>query len=120
KTDGPRAKAFWSAPLIAEAGPLGLLGVGFHQPRRFSAEERDFVRTLANHCAQALLRASRLEREDEARRWLGTTLRSIGDAVIATDAAGHVTFMNPVAETLTGWPETEARGRPLDDVFCIS
>ena len=47
------------------------------------------------------------------------TLYSIGDAVIATDAEGQVEFMNPVAEQLTGWKFTEARGRPSDHVFKI-
>jgi PAS domain S-box-containing protein len=60
-----------------------------------------------------------MEREDEAHRWLATTLRSIGDAVIATDAEGRVTFMNPIAQALTGWMESDARGRPLEEVFCI-
>jgi len=48
-----------------------------------------------------------------------TTLHSIGDAIIVTDKAGHVVIMNPVAERLTGWKETEATGRPLDEVFHI-
>ncbi|MDM8515526.1 ATP-binding protein [Desulfobacterales bacterium HSG16] len=48
-----------------------------------------------------------------------TTLRSIGDAVITTDKKGYVTFINPVAQTLTGWNLEEAVGRPLMDIFSI-
>ncbi len=55
---------------------------------------------------------------DSERRY-ATTLASIGDAVVATDAGGRVTFLNPVAERLTGWPLAEAAGRPLTDVFRI-
>jgi two-component system cell cycle sensor histidine kinase/response regulator CckA len=47
------------------------------------------------------------------------TLRSIGDAVIATDEDSRITLMNPVAEALTGWSEDEARGQPLAKVFQI-
>lgn len=119
KAEGPRAKAFWSIPLVVEGNSLGLLGMGFYEPRKFSTDERAFVETLTRQSAQALLRASRLESEDEARRWFTTTLRSIGDAVIATDPEGRVTFMNQVAERLTGWTESEADGRHLDEVFRI-
>jgi PAS domain S-box-containing protein len=50
---------------------------------------------------------------------LRTTLASIGDAVITTDVEGRVANMNAVAESLTGWPNAEAQGQPLDAVFYI-
>jgi len=56
-------------------------------------------------------------RESEER--FRTTLQSVGDAVITTDAQGRVTFMNPVAEVLTGWSRVEACGKPLGEVFRI-
>jgi diguanylate cyclase (GGDEF)-like protein/PAS domain S-box-containing protein len=47
------------------------------------------------------------------------TLDSIGDAVLSTDVMGNVTYLNRVAETLTGWPREEAMGRPLAEIFKI-
>ena len=47
------------------------------------------------------------------------TLNSIGDAVISTDMAGNVTYLNPVAESMTGWSPQEACGRPLQEVLRI-
>ena len=56
----------------------------------------------------------------EERNYLKYTLNSIGDAVIATDAGGIITGMNPIATRLTGWSEREATGRPFDEVFRIT
>ncbi len=53
------------------------------------------------------------------REWSHTILHSIGDAVIATDAEGAITFMNPVAESLTGWTLQEAKATALIKVFRI-
>lgn len=47
------------------------------------------------------------------------TLRSIGDAVITTNAVGEIQLLNAIAEQLTGWSQTEARGLPLSQVFQI-
>ena len=47
------------------------------------------------------------------------TINSIGDAVIATDAAARVTLLNPLAEQLTGWTQAEASGRSVDEIFHI-
>lgn len=55
----------------------------------------------------------------EREGWLNTTLRSIGDAVIACDPEGRVSLMNAVAEELTGWNEQDSRGRPLPEIFNI-
>jgi PAS domain S-box-containing protein len=52
------------------------------------------------------------------QRW-ATTLSSIGDGVIATDMNGQVTFMNQVAENLTGWTYLESGAKPINDIFVI-
>ena len=66
---------------------------------------------------KALFRAEAARRESEERHQ--TTLMSVGDGVIATDAEGRVDLLNPVAETLTGWPQDEALGKKLEEVFHI-
>jgi PAS domain S-box-containing protein len=55
----------------------------------------------------------------EQREWLQVTLASIGDGVIATDAAGRVRFLNAAAQRLTAWRAAEAAGRPLDELLQI-
>jgi PAS domain S-box-containing protein len=69
---------------------------------------------------EALLETTR-ERTEVRRQkdLLAVTLASIGDCVIVTDKAGIITFMNGVAEKLTGWTFNEARLRPIADVFKI-
>jgi PAS domain S-box-containing protein len=56
---------------------------------------------------------------NESEQRYRTTIMSVGDGVIATDTEGRVEMMNPVAEELTGWKEDEARGKPLEEIFCI-
>ena len=84
-------------------------------------DEEEQLRSVALQNAQSILLARR--RAEEALRkhseWLRVTLSSIGDAVISTDTEGRVTFMNSVAETLTGWSQAEALGHLLRDVFQI-
>ncbi len=74
------------------------------------ANTRTSALRLARHMTSSL-------RESEEN--LNITLHSIGDAVIATDALGRITRMNPVAERLTGWTLEQARNRPLAEVFRI-
>jgi PAS domain S-box-containing protein len=54
-----------------------------------------------------------------SREWFQTTLTSIGDAVIVVDKEAKIEFLNPIAETLTGWSRQEANGRPMSEVFRI-
>jgi PAS domain S-box-containing protein len=80
--------------------------------------------TLISVLAESLHRQTRKAeageaREREQRQRFHVTLSSIGDAVIATDDDGRVTFMNSIAESLTGWTYSECSGRPLKDVFNI-
>jgi PAS domain S-box-containing protein len=84
-------------------------------------DEEELLRSVVQQNAQSIHLARR--RAEEALRkqsdWLRVTLSSIGDAVITTDVEGRVTFMNRVAESLTGWAQDEAIGWSLPDIFKI-
>jgi PAS domain S-box-containing protein len=75
------------------------------------------VGTIISGLSESRLRSQRRIAASERRH--AVTLASIGDAVIATDAHAQVTFLNPAAETLTGWSLADATGRPLAEVFRI-
>lgn len=53
----------------------------------------------------------------DRERWLAITMRSIGDAIISTDVAGRISYMNPVAEALTGCKLEKALGRPSEEIL---
>jgi PAS domain S-box-containing protein len=72
-----------------------------------------FISTLAERLHVAHRRA------EAGQQRLAAVLAGIGDAVIAADARGRVSFLNPVAGRLTGWEPEEATGRPLPEVFRI-
>ena len=76
-------------------------------------------RTLRRVQQEAASRKAAEEAEREQREWFETTLASIGDAVIATDAKGRVIFLNRIAAGLTGWELEAARGLPLRQVFPV-
>ena len=78
-------------------------------------DERD----LATQIEMAIYRHQADRQLRQQREWLRVTLTSIGDAVIATDAQGRITFLNPVAESLTGWKAEEAAGQAIQCVFRI-
>jgi len=102
--------------------------------RRLSEQSEDRWHTLranpvtdgagrVTHVVSTFRDVTDVRRHEEAmrlsREWLAVALRSIGDAVVTTDAEGLVTFLNPVAEQLTGWTLADASERPLDEIFRI-
>jgi diguanylate cyclase (GGDEF)-like protein/PAS domain S-box-containing protein len=78
-------------------------------------QSRELVRTLENAIERKAIEEALFEEKERAQ----VTLDSLGDAVISADAEKRITFLNLMAERLTGWTESEARGLPMDDVFCI-
>jgi PAS domain S-box-containing protein len=78
---------------------------------------------LAGVCVFVFLGGRARERAETAQRRLmerhATTLKSIGDGVVVSDARGRVEMLNSAAEILTGWSDVDARGRPLEEVFRI-
>jgi PAS domain S-box-containing protein len=108
-----------SVPLAANGKPIGLLSLFYDSGKHYTAEDLEFAAELARRAAIAIENARLYEEIERQRQWLQVTLSSIGDAVIATDRAGNVIFMNAVAQALTGWPEADAAGQPLETVFHI-
>src|SRR5688500_12414383 len=84
-------------------------------------DEEQLLRSVAQQNAQTIHLARRRAEETLRKHsdWLRVTLSSIGDAVVTADVEGRVTFLNPVAESLTGWAQAEALGRSLTDIFKI-
>jgi diguanylate cyclase (GGDEF)-like protein/PAS domain S-box-containing protein len=74
---------------------------------------------LPKAVSRMIERAANTETLFEEKERAQITLDSIGDAVVSTDVAGQVTYLNVVAERLTGWSQQEAAGRPLEEVFRI-
>jgi PAS domain S-box-containing protein len=119
-------RSLLALPLRLDDEVRGTLSVYHRQPHSFSEIEVRVATALANLAAAAIYAAdlyedqARLHAEtQEHKERLRVTLASIGDAVIATDAEGRATFLNPVAEALTGWTMAEAHGRNLDEIFRI-
>ena len=87
--------------------PFGYILKPFDEQELYTTIEM----ALYKHRMERKLRAS--------ERWLATTLRSIGDAVITTGVKGSITFMNPIAEALTGWRREEGLDRHWTGIFKI-
>ncbi|WP_296448393.1 EAL domain-containing protein [Rhodoferax sp. UBA5149] len=120
-----------NVPLVLAEQRLGSVGMGTYGDeegvRPPSPWQLEFMQTMTGHVAVALDRVrftqARKQAEDalyHEKERLQVTLHAISDAVITTNAAGELLYLNPVAETLTGWKLTAAVGLPYSQVFRLS
>jgi diguanylate cyclase (GGDEF)-like protein/PAS domain S-box-containing protein len=108
------------SPLVATADAMAALAGSNQAAQPLVATRPDEIGQLVHGFNRVLtLWTQREAALVDSQQNLAITLNSIGDAVIATDAAGRITRMNPAAERLTAWPSVDALGRPLGDVFCV-
>ena len=110
--------SFAGYPLLLGDSLVGVIAAFAKHP--FSESSLATLGSISNGLALAIERRRSEEKLRTSEAWLSTTLTSIGDGVIATDAKGVITFMNPVATSLTGFTEAEASGQPLDAVFPLA
>jgi len=97
--------------LVVLPGIIGLV-IGLFTRDRLQDVSVAFRRSIE-------LQRSRAEELFQSEQHLRTTLASIGDGVISCDANAKVELMNPIAQELTGWLESQARGRRIEEVFRI-
>jgi PAS domain S-box-containing protein len=109
--------AFAGYPLLVGEKLVGVVALFARHP--LTNDTLKATAAIASAIAQTIERARTQERLRVSEELLSTTLKSIGDGVIATDATGRVTFINPVAATITGWTADAAKGTPVDTVFNI-
>jgi PAS domain S-box-containing protein len=108
-------------PLTARGRTFGgiTLVTSDDQGRYLTREDVALAEELGRVAGLAVDNAKLYQQAQAERQRFEVTLRSIGDAVIATDDEGRITFINDVAQALTGWGAADAIGQPIGDVFRI-
>ena len=115
----PSHKAWAALPLYADNEVFGALGLTFAKEQTFSEMDKTFIISIAQKCAQALKRIWLAAEIRDQREQFHITLSSLGEGVISTDKQGQITFINPIAKTLTGWTAEKAIGTHLDTVVRV-
>jgi len=112
--------ACWAVPVLAADGALlGTLAIATRTAGRPDPARSATLSAYARLVAIAVEKFRAEQGLAEAKELAEVTLHSIGDAVVRADLDGRVTYMNPVAEELTGWQLTEARGRDVREVIVL-
>ena len=110
--------AFLGVPFIRDGKSVGMIGVA-NREGGYRGVDQEILEALTPTVLEVLQRKrAEIALLESERRW-ATTLASIGDAVIATDIAGRLIYMNDVAEDLTGWTLGGALMKPVTEVFNI-
>ncbi|MEO8876460.1 MAG: ATP-binding protein [Polyangiaceae bacterium] len=114
----PNVVFYAGAPLTVEGGAkLGTLCVIDTKPHQLTAVQEQALTTLSKLVVKHLQYRRELAEGLASEARLAAVLTSIGDAVVATDREGQVTFLNPVAERLMGWSSAEATGKNIHDTL---
>jgi diguanylate cyclase (GGDEF)-like protein/PAS domain S-box-containing protein len=118
-------RLFFATPQV----PILILSTSQHEDLAKLAVQRGAQEYLLKECLDVdslpktldniIQRAANVEALFEEKERAQVTLDSIGDAVMSTDVRGRVTYLNTVAENMTGWSREEAAGHPFDEVFHI-
>lgn len=114
-------QAYVGASICIQGQLFGTLSFSRQQPlnQEFHLGDLEFIKLMAQWIGLALTHDQRENALWEAKERAQVTLASIGDGVITTDTQGIVTYINHIAEELTGWSQDEARGKPLTDIFIV-
>jgi PAS domain S-box-containing protein len=107
-----RAKVLNGAVIGSAAGVLLLVAVLL-----FTLTRRELLALSSTYERHLQAEAEQQQQLKESREWFQITLKSLGEAVVSTDQGGNISFINPVAQQLTGWDEAAARGLPFCQVM---
>jgi len=93
--------------------------VYYLEDKPFLKEEESLIDDLGKRLKAIIEQKEAKKKLKESEEWLSTTLKSIGDGVITMDTNGNITFLNPVAESLSGWIQEDCIGHHINEIFII-